>query len=64
MPICSVSLVPGGWDLCERREQLKDFAEEKKKKKNQYFRKISLEAVYLADWSGEIHSRLEMEAAL
>lgn len=33
MPICSVSLVPGGWDLCERREQLKDFAEEKKKKK-------------------------------
>lgn len=33
MPICSVSLVPGGWDLCERREQLKDFAGEKKKKK-------------------------------
>lgn len=56
--------MPGGWDLCERREQLKDFAGEKKKKKNQYFRKISLEAVYLADWSGEIHSRLEMEAAL
>ena len=42
---------------------MKDSAGEKKKE-DQYFRKISLEAVCSADWSGETHSRLEMEASL